>query len=48
MEAPMQRLLALALKQANNNVAAAARSLGVTRDYVRYRLSAKNSRELPG
>jgi hypothetical protein len=44
----MQRLFALALRQANNSVSAAARSLGVSQDYVRYGLSPKNPRELPG
>jgi hypothetical protein len=45
--AAIQRLLALALKQANNKVSAAARSLGVTRDYVRYRLSGRFQDEEP-
>jgi two-component system, NtrC family, response regulator AtoC len=35
----INRLVDLALKQADGNVSAAARLLGVTRDYVRYRLS---------
>lgn len=38
LEAAIDRLVQLALKQANDNVSAAARLLGVSRDVVRYRL----------
>lgn len=37
LEEAIQRLIAHALKQAGNNVSAAARLLGVSRDYIRYR-----------
>ncbi len=44
IEQAINRLIQLALKQSDNNVSAAARLLGVSRDYVRYRLSGqKNS-----
>jgi DNA-binding NtrC family response regulator len=39
LEEAINRLIHHALKQTGNNVSAAARLLGVTRDYVRYRLS---------
>jgi DNA-binding NtrC family response regulator len=39
LEEAIARLIQQALKQAGNNVSAAARLLGVSRDYVRYRLS---------
>ncbi len=39
LEAAINRLIQHALKQSNNNVSAAARLLGVSRDYIRYRLS---------
>ncbi len=39
LEDAINRLIQLALKQSGNNVSAAARLLGVSRDYVRYRLS---------
>jgi len=39
LEGALNRLIQLALKQTGNNVSAAARLLGVSRDYVRYRLS---------
>ncbi len=39
LEAAINRVIQHALKQSNNNVSAAARLLGVSRDYVRYRLS---------
>jgi DNA-binding NtrC family response regulator len=39
MESAINRLIQHALKQTGNNVSAAARLLGVTRDYLRYRLS---------
>lgn len=41
LEAAINRLIHHALKQTNQNVSAAARLLGVSRDYVRYRLDAK-------
>lgn len=39
MEEAINRLIQHALKQTANNVSAAARLLGVSRDYIRYRLS---------
>jgi DNA-binding NtrC family response regulator len=39
IEDAINRLIDLALQQSGNNVSAAARLLGVSRDYVRYRLS---------
>lgn len=39
LEEAISRIIQQALKQSNNNVSAAARLLGVPRDYVRYRLS---------
>ncbi|MBI5772449.1 MAG: sigma-54-dependent Fis family transcriptional regulator [Verrucomicrobia bacterium] len=39
LEEVISRLIALALKQTDNNVSAAARRLGVSRDYLRYRLA---------
>ena len=39
LEEAIDRLVALALEQTGGNVSAAARLLGVKRDYVRYRLS---------
>lgn len=41
LEAAIDRLVRHALKQTENNVSAAARLLGVTRDYLRYRLHGK-------
>jgi two-component system response regulator AtoC len=38
LEEAIQRLISHALKQTNDNVSAAARLLGVSRDYVRYRM----------
>jgi two-component system, NtrC family, response regulator AtoC len=43
MEEAINRLIHHALKQSNNNVSGAARLLGVSRDYVRYRLSGQKS-----
>lgn len=43
LEDAINRLIQLALKQSGNNVSAAARLLGVSRDYVRYRLSAEKA-----
>lgn len=46
LEEAIDRLIRLALQQTRNNVSAAARLLGVSRDYVRYRLSGgKTGRE---
>ncbi len=44
LEEAINRLIKLALRQSNNNVSAAARLLGVSRDYVRYRLEGKSKR----
>ena len=41
LEKAIDQLIHLALRQTDNNVSAAARLLGVSRDYLRYRLSAK-------
>ncbi|MGY8672751.1 MAG: helix-turn-helix domain-containing protein, partial [Verrucomicrobiia bacterium] len=41
LEEAINRLIRLALRQKNENVSAAARLLGVSRDYIRYRLSGK-------
>ncbi len=38
LEAAITRLVQLAMRQTNQNVSAAARVLGVSRDYVRYRV----------
>ena len=38
MEAAIDEMVLRALRQANDNVSAAARLLGVSRDVVRYRL----------
>jgi transcriptional regulator with AAA-type ATPase domain len=38
LDSAIDRLVALALKQTHNNVAAAARLMGMTRDQLRYRL----------
>ena len=48
LEDAINRLIQLALKQTGNNVSAAARLLGVSRDYVRYRLSGGKSSERSG
>jgi two-component system, NtrC family, response regulator AtoC len=45
LEESIMRLIQHALKQTNQNVSAAARLLGVSRDYLRYRLSGKTSEE---
>jgi DNA-binding NtrC family response regulator len=47
LEEAINRLMALALKQTNNNVSAAARLLGVSRDYIRYRLASSKGPEDP-
>ena len=41
LEEEIDRLIQHALKQSGNNVSAAARLLGVSRDYLRYRLAGK-------
>ncbi len=41
LESAINRLIEVALSQTNGNVSAAARLLGVSRDYVRYRLAQK-------
>ncbi len=43
LELAIERLIQHALRQAGNNVSAAARLLGVTRDYVRYRLAGRKT-----
>jgi DNA-binding NtrC family response regulator len=43
LEAAINRVIQHALKQTNRNVSAAARVLGVTRDYLRYRLAGGKS-----
>jgi DNA-binding NtrC family response regulator len=48
LEDAINRLIQLALKQTGNNVSAAARLLGVSRDYLRYRLSGGKSPEQSG
>jgi DNA-binding NtrC family response regulator len=47
LEEAINRLIKHALAQSGQNVSAAARLLGVTRDYLRYRLSGKQT-EKPG
>lgn len=42
LEQAIRRLIDHALEQTDHNVSAAARRLGVTRDYLRYRLSGEN------
>ncbi len=44
LEAAIDRLIQHALKQADNNVSGAARLLGVSRDYIRYRLAPPKER----
>jgi DNA-binding NtrC family response regulator len=43
LEEAINRLIRLALDQSGQNVSAAARLLGVSRDYLRYRLSDRKS-----
>lgn len=47
IEAAMLRIIRHAMKQTGNNLSAAARLLGVPRDYLRYRLQRKPSDEPP-
>jgi DNA-binding NtrC family response regulator len=42
LETAIMRMIQHALKQSKENVSAAARLLGVSRDYLRYRLSGKS------
>ena len=48
LEDAINRLINHALAQTNNNVSAGARLLGVSRDYVRYRLGGQKTGETPG
>lgn len=48
MEEAINRLIQHALKQSGNNVSAAARLLGVSRDYVRYRLAGQKTGQTDG
>jgi two-component system, NtrC family, response regulator AtoC len=48
LEEAINRLIRHALKQTDNNVSAAARLLGVSRDYLRYRLAGEKQPETPG
>jgi DNA-binding NtrC family response regulator len=45
IDAAIADLIALALRETNNNIAAAARRLGVTREFLRYRLNQPKSPE---
>jgi DNA-binding NtrC family response regulator len=45
LEDAILRIINHALKQTNQNVSAAARLLGVSRDYLRYRLAGKGGEE---
>jgi DNA-binding NtrC family response regulator len=48
LEDAIGRLIRHALRQADGNVSAAARLLGVTRDYVRYRMAEQRGAEMDG
>jgi DNA-binding NtrC family response regulator len=48
LEGAIGMLIQHALKQSGNNVSAAARLLGVSRDYLRYRLAGQKSDHGPG
>ncbi len=48
LEEAINRLIHHALKQTGSNVSAAARLLGVSRDYVRYRLAGQKQPQEPG
>jgi DNA-binding NtrC family response regulator len=48
LEKAISHLVSHALNQTGNNVSAAARLLGVTRDYVRYRLAGQKSEAARG
>ena len=45
IDAAIADLIALALRETDNNIAAAARRLGVTREFLRYRLNQPKSPE---
>ena len=45
LEEAIRQLIDRALQQTGNNVSAAARLLGVTRDYLRYRLTGQKTEE---
>jgi DNA-binding NtrC family response regulator len=47
LEEAIMRIIQHALRQTNDNVSAAARLLGVSRDYLRYRLSGKGEESGP-
>jgi transcriptional regulator with GAF, ATPase, and Fis domain len=47
LEDSIMRMINHALKQTNQNVSAAARLLGVSRDYLRYRLSGRSGGDAP-
>lgn len=47
LESAIMRMIHHALAQTNQNVSAAARLLGVSRDYLRYRLSGRGSVDAP-
>jgi DNA-binding NtrC family response regulator len=48
LDEAINQLIRHALQQAGNNVSAAARLLGVSRDYVRYRLGGQKDQNSPG
>ena len=48
LEGAISRMIRHALKQTRNNVSAAARMLGVSRDYLRYRLSGEKREKQDG
>ena len=48
LEQAIRRLIGHALEQTDQNVSAAARRLGVTRDFLRYRLGADKPEDAPG
>jgi DNA-binding NtrC family response regulator len=48
LEGAIHHLIQRALRQSGQNVSAAARLLGVSRDYVRYRLAGRNDADAPG
>ena len=45
VDAAIADLITLALRETNQNIAAAARRLGVTREFLRYRLNQQKSQE---
>src|SRR5208283_1568368 len=45
VDAAIADLIALALRETNQNIAAAARRLGVTREFIRYRLNQQKTQE---